>query len=708
MTFEIRATRTLTRNLIVALAYALIGLIALRFVQDTGVASPVWPSAGIAFAAVFQWGPRLLPGVFVGSIVVNVTSLWLGGNPWPTVLAVAVVMATGASAQAWIGATLVRRVLGPRPSLTRARQVLLFMLLGGLVACLLNPTVGVAAQLLVGYVKPGEALMVWVTWWVGDAIGVIVFAPLVFMLFAEQHDVWEGRRLKVAIPSLLVLFMAIGAYVQYSSLAHRQEATALAAAAEEVTHDLQRSVSMSTESLEGIKSLFESQSHVSPKQFRAYTYDMLHDESGLLAVSWNPVVPEGELQAFTVRERATLSNPAFEVFERDADGLRIPVESRPFYVPVTYIEPLATNQAAVGFDIESNPCRADAVHRASATGRMALTAPVQLVQETSTQNGVLMLLPLYGEEHTMDETSMGTNPPTAFAVGVYRMQDLMRATFANTHWNSADITLTDVTPGATPAPLATLGAGTAQAGQSEVGVQDLSVGGRVWQVAVVPPADVTSLGGLLTAPLFLIGGLLISVLLEAFLLLMTGVEKQARRLAAETSHGALHDPLTDLPNRRAFLAALEQTRQAVTDSGSSAVLMYLDLDGFKLVNDRAGHEAGDEMLRGIARIFRDRVRAGDLVARIGGDEFAFILANCSSARGVDVATSLVGDVESFVLERPQGRFTVSASVGVLEFAGADVEAIEDLLHRADRACYEAKRAGAGRIRLATPFGMDWR
>lgn len=708
MRLEIGATRVVTRNAIVALSYALLGLASLRLVQNTGVASAVWPSAGIAFAAVFQWGPRMLPGVFAGSIVVNMTSLWIGGNSWTSIVVVAVVMATGAAAQAWVGAVLVRRALGPRPSLTRARQVLIFMVLGGLLACLLNPTVGVAAQVAVGYVQFGDAVMVWLTWWVGDAIGVIVFAPLVLMLFPQQRDIWDGRRLKVAIPSLLVLFMAIGAYVQYSSLERRQIQTALTAAAEEVTHDLERSVAMNTESLEGVKSLFEAETYVSSQEFRAYTKDMLGDSSGLLAVSWNPVVIQGRLATFEEQARIELDNPTFEVFARNTDGERIPPGPSAYYVPVTYIEPLAKNEAAVGFDIKSNATRANAIDRAVSSGQVQLTGPVQLVQETGTKTGVLMLLPMYTATNSSGEVDSPAGGVTGFAVSVYRMEDLVRSTFVNTHWISADITLTDVSPGSVPTELATLGPGTAHAGDPGVGAQTFVVGGRVWQVAVVPPADVTSLDGQATAPMFLVGGLLISVLLEAFLLLMTGMEKSARRQADESSHGATHDPLTDLANRRAFLAELARTRDLVADSGSSAVLMYLDLDGFKQVNDRAGHEAGDEMLRGIARLLRERMRSGDIVARLGGDEFAFLLVNCSSARGIDVATALISDVESYVLERPQGRFSVSASVGVLEFGGSDVESVEDLLHKADRACYEAKGAGSGRIRLASPFGVAWR
>ncbi|TIC84772.1 sensor domain-containing diguanylate cyclase [Crenobacter intestini] len=170
------------------------------------------------------------------------------------------------------------------------------------------------------------------------------------------------------------------------------------------------------------------------------------------------------------------------------------------------------------------------------------------------------------------------------------------------------------------------------------------------------------------------------------------------RRAREASHRyqALHDPLTGLFNRRGLETALHQALQA---DGVRAALAVLDLDGFKAVNDRGGHAAGDLMLQQVARVLAQRVREGDTVARLGGDEFALLLPGCppDAAQqllervGVEIARLRVAAADGLALG-------LSASTGVTSLSGDDDAATA--LARADAACYRAKRAGRDRVELA--------
>ena len=106
---------------------------------------------------------------------------------------------------------------------------------------------------------------------------------------------------------------------------------------------------------------------------------------------------------------------------------------------------------------------------------------------------------------------------------------------------------------------------------------------------------------------------------------------EARRQLAALEARADVDPLTELPNRRAFERELARSLAYVKRHGTGAALLYLDLDDFKRVNDRHGHSAGDAMLRAVASVLGRHVRESDVVARIGGDEFALLLWNCDEA-----------------------------------------------------------------------------
>lgn len=162
----------------------------------------------------------------------------------------------------------------------------------------------------------------------------------------------------------------------------------------------------------------------------------------------------------------------------------------------------------------------------------------------------------------------------------------------------------------------------------------------------------------------------------------------------ELDFAASHDPLTGLLNRRGLDRVLEEAG----DSGEALGLLLLDLDGFKLVNDRHGHQAGDDLLKQVAMRLKGVVRPGDIVARLGGDEFALVVHGVEDA----VALSEVADRAVSVVMAPvmlMGQFvTVGASVGVSVKPAQDSGhwTAEVLTRAADQALYGAKRAGKGR------------
>jgi diguanylate cyclase (GGDEF)-like protein/PAS domain S-box-containing protein len=162
-------------------------------------------------------------------------------------------------------------------------------------------------------------------------------------------------------------------------------------------------------------------------------------------------------------------------------------------------------------------------------------------------------------------------------------------------------------------------------------------------------------------------------------------------------HAAHHDPLTDLPNRRKLFDLLERTPVG----GGSTALLFVDLDGFKAVNDRLGHDAGDELLRQAAARMKRCVRDGDVVARFAGDEFCVVLRPADPDVLRSVAERIVADLAApFPVAGEDLR--VGASVGgVTQREG---EAADDLLRRADRTMYRAKEAGGSRAELGPDNG----
>lgn len=686
-------------NVAVALVYVLAGTAALLLARGTGLASPVWPAAGVAFALVFVRGAAYLPGVFIGSVATNLPALLRGAHGDGVEIAIASAIAAGAALGALAGSLIVRRAVGRRPPLTNASQILVFLVLAGPLTGAITASISTTVLLAGGVISQAQAPLSWFTWWIGDTIGIVVFAPIVMMLLPEQADVWRGRQWKIAVPSIVVLVVAVFTVLQNAGLIIDQRSMVFRQEAHDATESLERELTTHTELLAGVAGLRSASQYVSQEEFASFTRPFLTRHRALQAVSWNPIIKAGQRAAYEAEQRSQPALADFRITERSASGELVPAGARPEYVTVGYIEPLAANKPALGFDVYSSPVRADAIDRARRLGTLQATAPVELVQETGTQQGVLIFLPTQGTSREVE----------GFAVGVYRMTDLLLGAVGDPKWKAWNFALTDATDNDHPLLLAERVAEGDNPGQGLSNpaaiTRRMEFGGRVWNftawpsqalVAALPPA---------TPMLLLSGTLAIVFLLEAFLLLVTGHERRWRSHAVNSSYAAHHDDLTGLLNRRGFfehLRMMQTAREELHAVGAaeySHALMFLDLDGFKPVNDRAGHDAGDEMLRQVAQALKLSARAANAVGRIGGDEFAILVHDCTPERGVEIATAVQRAVAGRSISWHGVRYSVGVSIGLTGIVPASTMSIDDLLRQADEACYGAKHAGRNTVRV---------
>lgn len=173
----------------------------------------------------------------------------------------------------------------------------------------------------------------------------------------------------------------------------------------------------------------------------------------------------------------------------------------------------------------------------------------------------------------------------------------------------------------------------------------------------------------------------------------------AQRAAHERlAWSAQHDPLTRLLNRAAFDEKLARALHEQA-TGTAAALMFIDLDHFKRINDSAGHAAGDLMLKQVATLLQDQVRAGDTAARLGGDEFALLLRHCPAPDAMARADQLCSAIGGLGLEHEGQWLGIGASVGVVQLDGSLSMQPADWWASADAACYRAKASGRGSARM---------
>lgn len=165
---------------------------------------------------------------------------------------------------------------------------------------------------------------------------------------------------------------------------------------------------------------------------------------------------------------------------------------------------------------------------------------------------------------------------------------------------------------------------------------------------------------------------------------------ELRRAERELEFRASHDPLTGLSNRHRLQCELQYAIAHAEQTQDGLAVLYLDLDGFKEVNDRGGHDAGDRLLREVAQRLQQGLRKGDLVARVGGDEFVALLPGCRDAEAARAIADGLRSRLSPPFTLPDGLFQLDASVGIACFP-TDGNDSDGLLAQADRAMYAAKR-----------------
>jgi len=176
---------------------------------------------------------------------------------------------------------------------------------------------------------------------------------------------------------------------------------------------------------------------------------------------------------------------------------------------------------------------------------------------------------------------------------------------------------------------------------------------------------------------------------------------EAYTLAREIAFQAAHDSLTGLLNRREFARLTERI-----DGPGPHALLYMDLDHFKIVNDRCGHAAGDSLLQHVATTLKTVAGENEVLARLGGDEFALLLRNCTSDKAVALAHELRSAVRAIDFIWRGRRYCVTLSVGVATFSGSDGTSFEAALGLADAACFLAKERGRDRVKVAFPSDED--
>jgi len=198
-------------NLLIAIAYFSGGVIGDLLAIEPSNSSPVWPSSGIALAALLIYGWRILPGLVVGIFCTQIYVSFGGeiSTAIETALGFLAIKAFASSAQAILAMLLIQHFVGRHDKLLDLSKILFFFFYGALVSCVVAPTICIGVFYLQGILAADDCLFAWLTWWVGDVIGILIFTPIILAFLAKPKLIWYPRRASVAAPLGLLLLLLL-------------------------------------------------------------------------------------------------------------------------------------------------------------------------------------------------------------------------------------------------------------------------------------------------------------------------------------------------------------------------------------------------------------------------------------------------------------------------------------------------------------------
>ena len=376
-------------NIAAMAGYFAAGWVGTLLAMPPSNASPVWPAAGVALALMLAYGEIVLPGIFLGALgaqfyaFLDISSaskvlVSMGIGSW---------VAIGCCVQAWLGMWLINRYVGRHDPLIEDKKILRFFVLIT-VSCMVSATVGVAYLVFRGVIGFSSAADSWVTWWIGDTIGAAVFAPMTLLFLGRPRAIWHARRRFVLLPLFTVILLVVAAFELSLRQEHQRLGSQFQRQVELLHATVQEHMRNHLATNLALKALFDSSKQVSREEFEHFAETIRDRSSGVL--EWTPRVSDRDRANWEARHATVIRQL------RPAGGLE-PAKPKAVYFPVTFMVPVNGNEAALGYDISSNPQIAPIISNVIDTGNTQAASPIQLIQDNVSRPGVVVYSPVYNK-----------------------------------------------------------------------------------------------------------------------------------------------------------------------------------------------------------------------------------------------------------------------------------------------------------------------
>lgn len=427
-------------TLFLALGYALFGILTILSSFAEGYSVPFWPAAGLGLAGLLIWGRYCWPGIWVGSLLVD---LWIEQSIG--VLPSSFLVSSAASLQAVVAATLLKPLFSSHQPVAKDSDLLRFLLLAGPVACLISPSVGVINQYQVGLLAVQDIRTEWLIWWAGDTLGVLLFTPILLLIWQDRHHSWpQVATYRIILPLVITALLLLLGNFALARLEKGRSLLELERQLEEISDLRFETLPDLIRPLTGLERFMSSSVEVGSEEFASYTR-FITDEDAVLAVYWAPL-------AVTVDRQESFQS--------------------------LFSEPQTSSFATMEFNHLSDLSQVEAMRQAQASGLPVMASVLPL--PSTGKLGVLVFQAVYqNSQHPLYmDVASEEYPLSGFLVALYDLQIWLQSLVQASVDDGIYLRLTDVSqPSVASVLLDTL-----PDGIDPIWVKDLEIASRTWRL----------------------------------------------------------------------------------------------------------------------------------------------------------------------------------------------------------------------------------
>ncbi len=508
--------------LAVALTYYVFARLGLLFAIPPGYSTAIWPASGVALAAALCWGKATYPGILLGSTLVNIhIGEQAVGEINASVAAIAVLIAIGSTLQAAIARWLICRYVPLPLQLNNDREIGTLMLLGGVVATTVAATIGTAVQIGFGILSFSNALLPWFTWWVGDAIGVIVFTPICLINIFQPKIHGLRRRLAIGLTMLSIFFAVTVAFNFLNRETEEKRLRQVEQLSQALEVELATRIQMTNQSLHALSMLHSSSDFVSHDEFMLFTDRITYFEPSIVSLGWIKKVSAEDKDGYTQWAREEVDSQ-YRIYDFRENRSRPSSGAQDYYFPITYAYPTSMQGVSLGLNMTSSPRMGPMLTKAAATNAMVSSTIYRRV--INDQPGIVIGFPVYqGSEITpLSEAPLTHKNLQGFYYAIIQISDLIEMSLDHFKGdkNAIRVTLYDITDGEREASYQQTG------GWLEHTIyRDINFVGRQWRLGVAPTPEYFLKFSFASSYFTLIGGMTLVGILGILVLSITGKHK---------------------------------------------------------------------------------------------------------------------------------------------------------------------------------------